>query len=275
MLRASAEHDAETFRSFIGTVKSVLPKPPSTLRVLDLGCGWTAPMTLMLHASGYQVTGADAEVGIRWGLGFRADRYRNYFKKAGLAKTLRKAAGEMAFDRVYYSHLAKVTGLRLTERGLDVRAMDIHRLSLAPESYDVVHSNATWEHLGDVAVANRMVGRALAPGGIAYIEVHLFPSLSGGHDLPWIVPGQTIMGNVKPWQHLRDARWKAPVFLNRLRERDYRRLFDQSEELEVLDWRTEFTEGQELLTPEIRQELKDYSEEELTKRSIIIVARRR
>ena len=91
---------------------------------------------------------------------------------------------------------------------------------LPEKTFDVVHSNATWEHVKDVEAANRTLAATLRPGGIAYIEIHLFPSLSGGHDLPWITPGRTVLGDVRPWQHLRDPDWKAPVYLNRLRERD-------------------------------------------------------
>jgi SAM-dependent methyltransferase len=152
--------------------------------------------------------------------------------------------------------------------------MDVTAPQLPERTFDVIHSNATWEHIKDVPAANRTLVDALRPGGIAYIEIHLFPSLSGGHDLPWITPGRTILGAVKPWQHLRDPQWEAPVFLNRLREREYRRAFEETEGLSIVEWRTEFTEGQDFLNAEIRGELRDYTDEELTKRSIIVVARK-
>ena len=183
-------------------------------------------------------------------------------------------AGELVFDRTYFSELRARTGLALTDHGLDLRTMDVQCPTLPEGEWDAVHSNATWEHVADVRSATRMVANALTPGGVAYIEVHLFPSLSGGHDLPWIVPGKTILGDVKHWQHLRDPAWKAPVFLNRLRERDYREIFETTPGLTIVDWRTEFTEGRDLLTPQVEKALPDYSAEELTKRSIIIVARK-
>jgi SAM-dependent methyltransferase len=273
-LRAWANHDALIFRNFKETAERVTGKPLPDLRVLDLGCGSNAPMTLMLHASGCRVTGADHAIGHRWGLGFRPSRYAAYWREAGLGRTLRKLAGEVAFDSVYYRTLSNATGLRLTESGLDLYSMDVQNPTLPAGEFDVIHSNATWEHVKDVRAANRTVASALRPGGIAYIEIHLFPSLSGGHDLPWITPGRTVLGDVKPWQHLRDRQWQAPVFLNRLREREYRHAFEQTEGLAILEWRTEFTEGEQFLTPEIRAELKDYSAEELTRRSIIVVVQK-
>ena len=274
-LRAWASHDASVYRNFSETVRRITERPVESLRVLDLGCGSNAPMTVLLHAAGCRVTGVDAVVGHRWGLGIRPSRYAAYIREAGPARTLRKLAGELVFDRVYYRTLSDEAGLRLSERGLDLRPMDVLNPQLPEKTFDVVHSNATWEHVKDVEAANRTLAATLRPGGIAYIEIHLFPSLSGGHDLPWITPGRTVLGDVRPWQHLRDPDWKAPVYLNRLRERDYRRAFEETEGLSIREWRVEFTEGAELLTPEIRQELGDYTTEELTKRSIIVVVQSR
>lgn len=275
MLREWAAHDAEIFRSFSKTATTLMGRPLSDLRILDLGCGLNAPMTVLLHAAGSRVTGVDAQPGFRWGLGFSPSRLAAYAREAGLAKAARKAIGELVYDRWYFRHLAAMTGLALADRDLDIRRLDAQNFELPTETFDVVHSNATWEHVADVPAANRAVARALRPGGLAYIEIHLFPSLSGGHDLPWIVPGRTVLGDVTPWRHLRDPLWKAPVFLNRLRERDYRASFAGVEDLEIEDWRVEFTEGQDLLTSDILASLPGYSPDELTKRSIIVVVRKR
>ena len=274
MLRAWAEHDAEVYQAFTTTVSPLLAKPLKSLRVLDIGCGPNAPMTVLLHAAGCRVTGVDATLSPRWGLGFRPGRYAEYVRTAGLFRTARKVLGELSYDRTYFNRLAEVTGLPISDNGLDLRTMDVQTLALPPESVDLIHSNATWEHIADVKAANATVARALVPGGVAYIEIHLFPSLSGGHDLPWIVPGTTVLGDVKPWRHLTDPTWKAPVFLNRHRERDYRRMFEETADLVIEDWKTEYTEGQTLLTPAVLQALPDYTPEELTKRSIIVVVRR-
>ncbi len=273
MIKAWAEHDAGTFREFLQTARSN-GVDPFRSRVLDVGCGSNAPMSVLLHSAGATVTGLDSYVGHRWGLGINPARYVKYVREAGIPRTLRKMVGEIVYDRHYYTTLARKTGLTLTERNLDLRQMDVQSATIPDASVDLVHSNATWEHIADVAEANQQVARVLRPGGLAYIEIHLFPALSGGHDLPWIVPGKTELGEVIPWQHLRNPAWQAPVFLNRLRERDYERLFRSTANLEIVEWRTEYTEGQQLLTEQIRAELPGYSDEELTKRSIVVVARR-
>ena len=209
MLQAWAEHDVDTFRAFSRTTQR-FGFDVRGADILDLGCGINAPMSVMLHAGGARVTGIDHRLGYRWGLGFKPSRYWRYAKEAGVLKAARKVAGESVYDRKYFASLAASAGLSLTEHGLDLRAMDINRLDFPDASFDVVHSNATWEHLSDVRLANQEVARVLRPGGMAYIEFHLFPSLSGGHDLPWIVPGRADLGGRLPWRHLRDATWQAP-----------------------------------------------------------------
>lgn len=274
MIKAWASHDADTFNAFVEAVRSE-GLDPFTARVLDIGCGANAPMSLLLHAAGATVTGIDHYVGYRWGLGFSPARYLRYLKEAGVSRTLRKILGEAVYDRRYYETLSAATGLQLNEHRLDLREMPVTKLDLPTGSVKLIHSNATWEHIADVAQANREVARVLAPGGLAYIELHLFASISGGHDLPWIVPGKTDLGGQQPWRHLLDPAWRAPVFLNRLREREFDRLFRETPGLEVVSCRTEYTEGAEHLTPEIAAALSGYSKEELTKRSVIFLLRRR
>jgi SAM-dependent methyltransferase len=274
MLKAWALHDAGLYRAFSASMLAWRGNM-KTARILDIGCGANAPMTLMLHSAGVRVIGVDEYVGHRWGLGFKASRYLSYRKEVGIAKTARKMAGELIYDRHYYATLREELGFPLSEEGIDLRRMHAETLQFADGAFDIVYSNATWEHIANVRAANQEVARVLSPGGIAYVEIHLFPSLSGGHDLPWIVPGKTDIGDIHPWGHLRDPAWRPPVHLNRLRERDYHRLFEETTAFEMLEWRVEFTEGEELVTEAILRDLPDYSREELTKRSIIVVLRRK
>ena len=66
-LRAWANHDALIFGNFKETAEHITGRPLSALRILDLGCGSNAPMTLMLHAAGSQVTGVDHMIGTAGG----------------------------------------------------------------------------------------------------------------------------------------------------------------------------------------------------------------
>src|SRR5688572_21017977 len=94
MLQSWAAHDVNTFTALSRTVARHGVNLKAA-RVLDIGCGANAPMTLMLKGSGASVTGIDYEIGHRWGLGFRPSRYRAYARQVGVGKTLRKALGEL------------------------------------------------------------------------------------------------------------------------------------------------------------------------------------
>jgi hypothetical protein len=58
-----------------------------------------------------------------------------------------------------------------------------------------------------------------------------------------------------------------------MRERDYRREFGKY--FEIVEWIPYGREGESLLTPEIRRELPDYSEDELLTKGFIVKARPR
>src|SRR5687768_431880 len=129
MIKAWAEHDAETFRVFVETARRN-GIDPFRSRVLDVGCGANAPMSVLLHSAGAKVTGIDAYVGHRWGLGVSPARYVDYVREAGVLRTLRKMVGEIVYDRHYYTTLADKTGLTLTERNLDLRQMDVRSAAI-------------------------------------------------------------------------------------------------------------------------------------------------
>jgi len=71
---------------------------------------------------------------------------------------------------------------------------------------------------------------------------------------------------------LRKNKFPAPVSLNKLREHEYLNYF--SEKFEILEVLRELdNEAGNLLTPGLRAELQDYSEEELLTTYITVVAR--
>ncbi len=158
---------------------------------------------------------------------------------------------------------------RLNTQGVDVRQMSVEETLFPDETFDIAISIAVFEHLPNVSQAVSELQRVMKRGGVAYTSIHLFTSPSGGHHFNW-----QNTDKVPSWDHLRGRKLPLTAYLNRLREHDYLLLFrEKFEVLEVLDVNKE--EGKALLTPEIRAELKDYSEEELLKHGIIIVARKR
>lgn len=234
-------------------------------RVLDIGCGRLYPFSLLFHNLGNAVTGIDIVYS-----GIAEPLFRRYWKILRW-NGLENFAGNLMYEvlahnRTYYRALRDACDFPLSMRDIDIRQMSVESMLLPDETFDVVISIAVFEHLHDVSQALSEMQRVMKAGGIAYISIHLFTSPSGGHHYKW---ENTDM--VPPWDHIRQRKLPLTTCLNGLREQDYLSLFqDKFKILEVVDIDQE--EGKPLLTPEIRAELGDYSEEELLKHGIAIVA---
>lgn len=76
---------------------------------------------------------------------------------------------------------------------------------------------------------------------------------------------------VPPWDHLRGQNHPAHVYLNKLRAEDYLESFGRFFDIERQEYTTE---GHHLLTPELRAELTDWTEEDLTRRFLIVLLRK-
>jgi SAM-dependent methyltransferase len=157
---------------------------------------------------------------------------------------------------------------------VEVRHMDADALAFPDAHFDFVHSSWVFEHVANVRGAVREIGRVLKPTGVAWIGAHLFPSLSGGHHLDWIRPGERPDSPVPPWDHLRENRFPVNTHLNRLRLVEYREIFES--EVEVVE-ETLTCEGEEFLTPELEAALGEqgYSRQDLTTRTYETVCRRK
>jgi SAM-dependent methyltransferase len=236
--------------------------------ILDIGCGRYYPYTLLFHNSGNDVVGVDI---IYIGAGSRLlERYWRTLRANGFASLVRDLLyGVMGKNKKYYTVMKSLAGFNLGAGDIDIRRMDAEKLDFPDGTFDLVVSNATFEHIHNVPRAVSELARVMKKGGVAYIGINLFTSLAGGHCYDYANPQK-----VKPWGHLRDRGHTAPVYLNKLRENEFVRMF--GEKLEVLEVKDiGVGEGKEFLTPKVKAELSEYSESELLKRDIIIIARKR
>jgi SAM-dependent methyltransferase len=131
-------------------------------------------------------------------------------------------------------------------------------------AFDAVLSWSVFQHLPDPAPALRSACRALRPGGVLYTGIHLYTSNTGHHDIRAFTGGRAAL---PPWGHLRGAvrsQVRPSAFLNEWRLGDWRELFQR-----LAPGCDEFQEryGEEelcrRLTPALRGELADYTDEEL------------
>lgn len=238
-------------------------------RVLDVGCGKAYWLTLLLHSAGATVTGIDTEVTQP---GVSLQKYWGILRKNGPERSARTLVWDVMYAKPYYAELQKAAGFPLRFEGVDTRPMGVTELDFPAQTFDLVVSFEVFEHLPDLPAALASLKRVMKPRGVTYICIHNFTSLSGGHHISWKNPQTEPSRLVPPWDHLRQNRFpKIPSWINRLRAQDYRRAFEA--DFEILDWFTLYTEGEKLLTPEIRAELSDYTTEELLLKEFVVVAR--
>ncbi len=239
------------------------------LRVLDVGCGKTYWLTLLLHSCGAQVTGVDTEFVEP---GYSLDKYWGILRSNGPERALRTLVWDIFYGPPYYKELAKVCPFPLEFDNVDARRVSATELDFPDDIFDLIVSHEVFEHIDDIPAALQLLHRIMKPGGITYIYVHNFASISGGHHIAWKYPDTEPSTVVPPWDHLRENRFpEIPSWINRLREQNYREAFEA--QFEILDWFPTVREGEALLTPETLAELYDYTEDELLTKGFVAVAR--
>jgi len=116
----------------------------------------------------------------------------------------------------------------------------------------------------DPAEAMRNTWRALRPGGVFYVGIHLYTAPNGHHDFRHSANGSDAL---PPWAHLRPSvrqLVRPSSYLNEWRLDTWRRLFSEYPAVEehLEDYgQTEHLQG--VLTPQLRAELFPYRDEEL------------
>ncbi len=220
------------------------------LRILELGNGRLRGQYMLLKADGHQVYGVDLMN--RKGDAFASMAYRiarrAFIWRAGLAANL-------------------------AETG-DLICADAGHLPFRCGAFDVVTSNAAFEHFFDVPRVVTEVSRVLRPGGLAWIVVHLFTSLSGAHNITLTQnPLRKMPAGVEPWDHLRRRRLPRNVPLNEWRRDQYVRAFTRDFGIVKIECVTR--EGEEFLTDEVRSELIGYDWDELTCGTLLMVGTKR
>jgi SAM-dependent methyltransferase len=256
------------FNDATRTIRERLASEPGDVRILDVGCGHRPGVAVLFHSLGAEVIGIDYDIvhpRFSW-RGVPVEVQRN-----GLERTLKTLGRRLLVDRRYYRELERLSGRPLRFEGLDLREMDACKLEFPDESFDFIYSAWVFEHLHDVDAAAREISRVLRPGGVARIWTHLFPSLSGGHCFDWSDPDNAPSTTVPPWDHLRGNRYPAHVFLNKLRADEYLRIFAKYVSIEDESY---VCEGRDLLTEELKRELWDYSEADLTRNNQRLIVRK-
>ena len=219
------------------------------MRALDLANGRLRPQYLLLKAAGHPVVGIDLlnRPASSWAdQGYRVARW------------------------LYSCHIRS----RGTSWPSDcLLCGDVSAMPFADNTFDLVTCVAAFEHFLNVPAVVADLHRVMRPGGVAWVWIHVYTSLSGGHNLNFTqIPLRKLPKSVDAWDHLRKRRLPAYHPLNEWRIPQYIEAF--ARHFQIVEQRCAMREGEHLLTPEIEAELAAYSRDELTCGAYVIVARK-
>jgi SAM-dependent methyltransferase len=234
--------------------------PIENLRILEIGPGQGMQRARYFGLRN-DILGMDLDL-IKEG--YTPRDYLLMWKKNGLGRVLKTMGWQALMRGPTERAWAKVLGSR-NARLPEMIYGDICSSIPEENAFDMVMSWSVFEHLGDPKTAIQNIIKALKPGGAFFISIHLYTSINGHHDIRAFTGG---LDQLPLWGHLRDSTRQTirpSAYLNQWRLADWRRLFD-----EVAPGSQEILEAGDVpekygptLTGGLRQELSDYTAEEL------------
>lgn len=237
-----------------------------TAACLEIGFGQFPTRLLMMHSLGIDVKGIDLDRPLLKG---SISEFAELYRKNGFRRFLKSVVRHYMFDRNTKQRFDAV----LRERGHKLKIPDdafivgdAANVSVPSQSIDFVFSDDVFEHIpvDQIHVICRNLTKWLKPDGIAVLTPALYSGIAGGHLTEWYphVVDKDIPRETEAWEHLRKRRVHADCYLNEVRLHEFREIFAQYFDI-VEEVNDEIGLGRAHLTPEIREELADYSEEEL------------
>lgn len=266
-----AERDYRRYDRFPSNLTAAGLPDCEGMRILDVGCGDRAGLSLLFSSLGADVTSIDLlPVYIGWR---RPMMWVQLLRLSGPRSAGMQVARDLLHTWRYWKHLESLLGMPLPFEKVHFERMNAERLRFPDSSFDVVISSDVWEHLRNVEAATQEVNRVLKPGGVALIKIDLFASLHGGHHAEWHSLEHDPERLIRPWDHLLLGARPLPLYCNGWRESQYRVVFE--EEMHIAQWEAGTIRGREYLTAELRAELSDFSDRDLLLRDVTVHAMKR
>ncbi|MCP5099992.1 MAG: class I SAM-dependent methyltransferase [Chloroflexi bacterium] len=239
---------------------SAFGDPIENLRILEIGPGQGMERACYFGLKN-EVVGLDLDVIPQ---GFDPAGYVQMIRKNGWGRFAKTVGRKLIVGRANAAAWAQAVGSDQMQAPQVVHC-DICDAVPGHEAFDVVMSWSVFEHLPQPDKALAHVIDSLRPGGIFYISLHLYSSNNGHHDIRAFTGDEALL---PLWSHLRPSTQhlvQPSSYLNEWRLSQWRALFadmtpGHEEFVEFYDCRERF--GSQL-TPQIRQELAGYSDEEL------------
>lgn len=274
-----ADHDY--FNVFLKSKKDLeqlLPGLLSDLSILIMGCGYRYTDVLLYSNFAKNIYGVDIENA------FYRDGFIRLFKKfrssnKSVFSSLCKAFIKRNGLPKYYKRIQELSGVAIDHKNMKLISYDGKTLQFEDSEFDTVLSNAVLEHVIDLEFFFSEISRVTKPRGISYHLYHNYYSFSGSH-----LPESICRKN--PWGHLRGKYQTSPNHLNKVTIEalltyfsfwfEIINTFQVSKDHSKNGVNETFSYEEEgLLTPDIRKELKNYSNEQLLTRSYLVIGRKK
>ncbi len=246
--------------------------------ILEIGCGQRPYRLCHLLAHGLDARGIDMDR-VVFRLGLR--ELRRSLRTNGAERTLKTALRYVLFDiaenRRFRRALSAIQGRPFDWPRGRIATGDAAQADAWPDrALDFIYSEDVFEHVPAAALPAlcRCIAAHLSPQGIAVIRPMVFTGIMGGHNVEYYDLDPKTRRTCPPWDHLRGHRFPANTCLNRLSLAEYRALF--AAHFEILDERVRAPDlGRAFMTPALRTELGNWSDEELFSNHVRFVLRRK
>ncbi len=255
-----------------------LGKTLATNKVLEVGFGARPWRLMTLNSLGVDIHGIDLE---RPTYGFNIGRLYKVLINNGFERFLKSLIRGVLFDlndlkKINSELEAKGKKLILDETRMKVgNACD--RNHFEENKFTFVYSEDVLEHIPASELPKLIDNLSywLKKDSILLLRPHIYTGISGGHDPDWY-PHKVLQKSTpsqSAWGHLLDPNYKVNTYLNKLRLKDYLKLFE--DKFDVIEIKQKYDNlGESYLTDELFAKLNlEYSREELLTNQVAFILR--
>lgn len=234
--------------------------------VLEIGYGARPNRLIAMISLGYKAKGIDLDRPI---LSFGISELFKTYKSNGIKRALKSLVRSLLFD----GHERRSLDRTLRKRGAMLKidktrflVGDASTFTFPASSIDFLYSEDVFEHIPPplVHALCKNLSSALSANGLALVTPAIYSGIGGGHLVEWYPHTLDTEGHrqSEPWEHLRKRRFVADCYLNELRVGEFEKIFsDYFDVVDVINCNA--GHGRGFLTQEIREELSQYSDDEL------------
>ena len=268
-------HELEEYQTYLQRSSG---RSLATAKILEIGFGARPNRMLIMTSMGIDAIGVDLDRPILQG---NLGEFTEIYKKNGLERTIKSLIRFFLFDWHERRCLRKALHKRGYRLIIDPKrfyaqnvASDQFSRHVENNSLDLVVSEDVFEHIDRPTLEKLApaMARWLKPDGLALIRPCIYTGITGGHLVEWYphLINQKMHRQSEPWEHLRKKRCRANTYLNEMTRSDFRKLFSS-----CFDIRAELVEnpqlGQEFLTGQVADDLRDFPNEELFSNRVLFV----